>query len=37
MIPLAMMGKITPIVAAIAMPISSIIVILNALRIKNKG
>jgi Cu2+-exporting ATPase len=34
MIPLAMMGLITPLVAAIAMPLSSLAVIGNAARIR---
>jgi Cu2+-exporting ATPase len=38
MIPLAMMAKVTPLFAAIAMPISSLIVISNATRLrKNKA
>lgn len=36
MIPLAMMAKATPLFAAIVMPISSIIVIGNAMRLKSK-
>ena len=34
MIPLAMMARVTPLVAAITMPISSLVVILNAARIQ---
>ncbi len=36
MIPLAMMAKVTPLFAAIVMPISSLIVIGNAARLRNK-
>jgi Cu2+-exporting ATPase len=36
MVPLAMMAMITPLFAAIAMPISSLIVIGNAARLRNK-
>lgn len=35
MVPLAMMGHVTPLVAAITMPISSLLVIGNAARIRN--
>ncbi len=35
MVPLAMMAKVTPLVAAITMPISSLLVIGNAARIRN--
>jgi Cu2+-exporting ATPase len=35
MVPLAMMGHVTPVVAAITMPISSLLVIANAARIRN--
>jgi len=35
MVPLAMMGHVTPLVAAISMPISSLLVIGNAARIRN--
>lgn len=35
MVPLAMMAKVTPLVAAITMPISSLLVIANAARIRN--
>jgi Cu2+-exporting ATPase len=35
MVPLAMMAKVDPLVAAISMPISSLIVIANAARIRN--
>ncbi len=35
MVPLAIMGHITPLVAAISMPISSLLVIANAARIRN--
>ncbi|WP_190600370.1 heavy metal translocating P-type ATPase [Candidatus Vesicomyidisocius sp. SY067_SCS001] len=35
MIPLAMMAKVTPLFAAIVMPISSLIVIVNAARLRN--
>ena len=35
MVPLAMMAKVTPLVAAITMPISSLVVIGNAARIRN--
>jgi Cu2+-exporting ATPase len=34
MVPLAMMAKVTPLTAAITMPISSLIVIGNAARIR---
>ncbi|ABL02733.1 heavy metal translocating P-type ATPase [Candidatus Ruthia magnifica str. Cm (Calyptogena magnifica)] len=36
MVPLAMMAKVTPLFAAIVMPISSLIVIGNAARLRNK-
>jgi Cu2+-exporting ATPase len=36
MVPLAMMAMITPLFAAIVMPISSLIVIGNAARLRNK-
>jgi Cu2+-exporting ATPase len=35
MVPLAMMAKVDPLVAAITMPISSLVVIGNAARIRN--
>jgi Cu2+-exporting ATPase len=35
MVPLAMMAKVTPLVAAITMPLSSLLVIANAARIRN--
>jgi Cu2+-exporting ATPase len=35
MVPMAMMAKVNPLVAAITMPISSLIVIGNAARIRN--
>jgi Cu2+-exporting ATPase len=35
MVPLAMMARVTPLVAAITMPISSLVVIGNAARIRN--
>jgi Cu2+-exporting ATPase len=35
MVPLAMMGHVTPLMAAITMPISSLLVIGNAARIRN--
>jgi Cu2+-exporting ATPase len=35
MVPLAMMAKVDPLVAAISMPISSLVVIGNAARIRN--
>jgi Cu2+-exporting ATPase len=35
MVPLAMMGHVTPLLAAISMPISSLLVIGNAARIRN--
>jgi Cu2+-exporting ATPase len=35
MVPLAMMAKVNPLLAAITMPISSLIVIGNAARIRN--
>jgi len=35
MVPLAMMAKVSPLVAAITMPISSLVVIANAARIRN--
>jgi Cu2+-exporting ATPase len=35
MVPLAMMAHVTPLVAAITMPISSLLVIGNAARIRN--
>jgi len=35
MVPLAMMGHVTPLLAAITMPISSLLVIGNAARIRN--
>jgi len=36
MVPLAMLGKVTPVLAAITMPISSLLVIANAARIRNQ-
>jgi len=35
MVPLAIMGHVTPLVAAITMPVSSLLVIGNAARIRN--
>ena len=36
-IPLAVFGLVIPLVAALSMSLSSLIVVLNSLRIKNKG